>query len=165
MSWVIDKHITVFENHRKSLIQHCERSELRLQKFSKNAKKVNFASFKSLKFAVKQSYQKGWKVQMRHFEEFSNNVSIRTFIAKISMTIWGLPLISPTQDFGNRIWNQSLTIITSPSTMLKTVLVARGPRTPKGPCALQRCWSWKMVDKKLDVRLSLLGLTAGHKKG
>ena len=101
---------------------------------------------------------------MRHFEEFSNNVSIRTFIAKISMTIWGLPLISPTQDFGNRIWNQSLTIITSPSTMLKTVLVARGPRTPKGPCALQRCWSWKMVDKKLDVRLSLLGLTAGHKK-
>ena len=31
---------TVFENHRKSLIQHCERSELRLrfQKFMKNAK-------------------------------------------------------------------------------------------------------------------------------
>ena len=34
---------TVFENNRKSLIQHCERSELRLhlsgQKFIKNAKK------------------------------------------------------------------------------------------------------------------------------
>ena len=35
---------TVFENHRKSLIQHCERSELRLhfgeQKLIKNAKKL-----------------------------------------------------------------------------------------------------------------------------
>ena len=38
--------------------------------------------------------------------------------------------------------------------MLKTVLVASRPRTPKGPCALQRwCWSWKMEDKKLDSLL------------
>ena len=27
---IISKYITVVENHRKSLIQHCERSELRL---------------------------------------------------------------------------------------------------------------------------------------
>ena len=37
---------TVFENHRKSLIQHCERSELRLhfewKKFLKNAKNSQF---------------------------------------------------------------------------------------------------------------------------
>ena len=37
---------TVFENHRKSLIQHCERSELRLHfewpKFIKNAKNSQF---------------------------------------------------------------------------------------------------------------------------
>ena len=32
----------VFENHRKSLIQHCERSELRLLKFIKNAKNGQF---------------------------------------------------------------------------------------------------------------------------
>ena len=32
--------ITVFKNHRKSLIHHCERSELRLQKFI-NSRKVN----------------------------------------------------------------------------------------------------------------------------
>ena len=36
----------VFENHRKSLIQHCERSELRLhfewKKFLKNAKNSQF---------------------------------------------------------------------------------------------------------------------------
>ena len=31
---------TLFENHRKSLNQHCERSELRLQKFNRNAKNV-----------------------------------------------------------------------------------------------------------------------------
>ena len=36
-SWIFQEHFyskavrTVFENHRKSLIQHCERSELRLQ--------------------------------------------------------------------------------------------------------------------------------------
>ena len=35
---------TVFENHRKSLIQHCERSKLRLygQKFIKNAQNGQF---------------------------------------------------------------------------------------------------------------------------
>ena len=50
---------TMFENDRKSLIQHCERSELRLQKFIKNAKKiVNFLGiFENLKLAVRQCYQ------------------------------------------------------------------------------------------------------------
>ena len=41
--------ITVFENHRKSLIQHCERSELRLHfewtKVLKNAKTAHFGEF------------------------------------------------------------------------------------------------------------------------
>ena len=37
---------TVFENHRKSLIHHCERSELRLHfEFIKMLKMVNLASF------------------------------------------------------------------------------------------------------------------------
>ena len=55
---------TVFENHRKSLIQHCERSELRLhlseQKLSKNAKNGPiWRVFENLKLAVKQCYQTG----------------------------------------------------------------------------------------------------------
>ena len=50
---------TVFENHRKSLIQHCERSELRLH-FEWT--KVNYKFwrvFENLKLAVKQCYQTG----------------------------------------------------------------------------------------------------------
>ena len=55
---------TVFENHRKSLIQHCERSKLRLhfsgQKLIKNAKNCQFwRVFENLKLAVKQCYQTG----------------------------------------------------------------------------------------------------------
>ena len=55
---------TVFENHRKSLIQHCERSELRLhlsgQELIKNAKNGPFwRVFENLKLAVKQCYQTG----------------------------------------------------------------------------------------------------------
>ena len=58
---------TVFENHRKSLIQHCERSELRLhfsgQKLIKNAKNGLFwRFFENLKLAVKQCYQTGQKL-------------------------------------------------------------------------------------------------------
>ena len=53
---------TVFENHRKSLIQHCERSELRLhlsgQKLTRNAKNSLFWRVcENLKLAVKQCYQ------------------------------------------------------------------------------------------------------------
>ena len=45
----------VFENYRKSLIlQHCERSELRLHK---KPKMVNLAIFEKLKLEVKQCYQ------------------------------------------------------------------------------------------------------------
>ena len=56
---------TVFENHRKSLIQHCERSKLRLH-FEWT--KVNFEMpkmanfwrlFENVKLAVKQFYQTG----------------------------------------------------------------------------------------------------------
>ena len=74
----------VFENHRKSLIQHCERSERRLhlsgQKLTRNAKNSQFWRVcENLKLAVKQCYQTGHKtkigrkcrnskIQMRHFE-------------------------------------------------------------------------------------------------
>ena len=56
--------VTVFENHRKSLIQYCERSELRLHfewtKVIRNAKNVQFwLVFENLKLVVKQCYQTG----------------------------------------------------------------------------------------------------------
>ena len=54
---------TVFENYRKSLIQHCEQRYVYIfsgQKLIKNAKIVNFwRVFENLKLAVKQCYQKG----------------------------------------------------------------------------------------------------------
>ena len=47
---------TVFENHRKSLIQHSERG----QKLIKNAKNGPiWRDFENLKLAVKQCYQTG----------------------------------------------------------------------------------------------------------
>ena len=54
----------VFENHRKSLIQHCERSELRLHfewtKVNEKCQNGQFwRVFENLKLAVKQCYQKG----------------------------------------------------------------------------------------------------------
>ena len=50
----------MFENHRKSLIQHSERSEQLWQKFIKNAKNRQFwRLFENLKLAVKQCYQTG----------------------------------------------------------------------------------------------------------
>ena len=52
---------TVFENHRKSLIQHCEQSYVYIlsgQKLIKNAKNGSFwRVFENLKLAVKQCYQ------------------------------------------------------------------------------------------------------------
>ena len=59
----LNSKFTVFENHRKSRIQHCERSDVLLhslngQKFIKNAKNGTFwRVFEKLKFAVKQGYQ------------------------------------------------------------------------------------------------------------
>ena len=55
---------TMFENHRKSLIKHCERSELSLlcewKKLIKNVKNGQFwRVFESMKLAVKQCYQTG----------------------------------------------------------------------------------------------------------
>ena len=56
---------TVFENHRKSIIQHCERSELRLHfewtKVNKKWKENRpfWRVFENLKLAVKQCYQTG----------------------------------------------------------------------------------------------------------
>ena len=51
---------TVFENPPKSLIQHCERSELSRQKFIKNAKNSPFwRVLKNLKITAKQCYQTG----------------------------------------------------------------------------------------------------------
>ena len=62
---VLKNDSTVFENHRKSRIQHCERSELCLYFWvDKNALKmpkiVNFGDFfENLKVAMKQCYQTG----------------------------------------------------------------------------------------------------------
>ena len=52
---------TVFENHRKSLIQHCEQSELRLHfEWTKvNQNGPFWRVFEILKLAVKQCYQTG----------------------------------------------------------------------------------------------------------
>ena len=77
---------TVFENHTKSLIQHCERSELRFhfewtKVHEKWQKLVNLASFdqpetcsqtvlpdRSLLVGQKlMESAKNWKTQMRHF--------------------------------------------------------------------------------------------------
>ena len=76
----------MFENHRKSLIQHCKRSYVYIlsgQKFIKNANNGQIGDFfENLKLAVKQCYQKNQfligqklvenakisKIQMRHFE-------------------------------------------------------------------------------------------------
>ena len=49
--------LTVFENHRKSLIQHCERSELSL--LQKCPKWSFWRVFENLKLSVKQCYQTG----------------------------------------------------------------------------------------------------------
>ena len=71
--------LTVFENHRKSIIQHCERSELRLhfewtkvnQKFQKMFSLAIFwkpAQVHSVTRQVNFKGQKnGGKIQMRHF--------------------------------------------------------------------------------------------------
>ena len=50
---------TVFENHRKSLIQHCERSELRLHLIKNTKNGPIWRVFENLKLAVKQCYQTG----------------------------------------------------------------------------------------------------------
>ena len=74
---------TVLENHTKSLIQHCERSELRLhlsgQKVIKNAKNgiksvTRQVSFNRTKIGGKCQ---NWKTQMRHVGWFSNTVLYR----------------------------------------------------------------------------------------
>ena len=52
----LEKISTVWENHRKGLIQHCERSELRLG-LLKRPKMVNLATFEKLKLLFKQCYQ------------------------------------------------------------------------------------------------------------
>ena len=54
--------ISVFENQRKSLIQHCERSELRFEwtKVNQNPENGPFwRVFENLKLAVEQCYQTG----------------------------------------------------------------------------------------------------------
>ena len=75
----------VFENHRKSRIQHCERSELSLhfsgQKLIENAKNGPFwRVLENLKLAcgqivlpdksilIGQKLMENAKIQMRHFE-------------------------------------------------------------------------------------------------
>ena len=70
----------VFENHRKSLIQHCERSELRLQKFMKKCQNGPFGE--SLKTVLPDIFYRTksgdkcqyWNTQMGQFGGFSNIV-------------------------------------------------------------------------------------------
>ena len=73
----------VFENHRKSLIQHCERSELHLHFELKMLKMVNLASFwkteafgqtvlPDMSIFNEQKLFKNANIQIRHFESFSN---------------------------------------------------------------------------------------------
>ena len=62
LSMLLVTNNTVFENHRKSLIQYCERSELRLHfEWTKVHEKCQKWSiwrvFENLKLAVKQCYQ------------------------------------------------------------------------------------------------------------
>ena len=71
--------LTVFENHRKSLIQHCERSELRLH-------------FEWPKSSLKMLKMVNWlKLKMRQFCWFSNTVPIFKSCrvnSKIGTTFW-----------------------------------------------------------------------------
>ena len=68
---------TVFENHRKSLIQHCERSELRLHfEWTKCPKSPIWRVFENLMLAVKQSYQTG---QFKIGQKLVENAKIEKF--------------------------------------------------------------------------------------
>ena len=80
--------VTVFENHNKSRIQHCERSELRLHfqwtKLIKNAKNSPFWRVFWKPKACGQTVLpertkiggtcQSSKIQMRHFDIFSNSI-------------------------------------------------------------------------------------------
>ena len=72
----------------KSLIQHCERSELCLHFELKMPKMVNLASFwkteafgqtvlPDMSVFIVQKVFKNAKIQIRHFEYFSNNVNCK----------------------------------------------------------------------------------------
>ena len=74
---------TVFENHRKSLVEHGERSELCLHFELKMPKMVNLASFwkteafgqtvlPDMSVFIGQKLFENAKIQIRHFELFSN---------------------------------------------------------------------------------------------
>ena len=77
---------TVFENHRKSLIQHCElRLHFEWTKLIKNAKNGRFNGFIKTEACIqtvlpdrsvliRQNWRKMPKIQMRLFEDFSNYV-------------------------------------------------------------------------------------------
>ena len=74
---------TVFENHRKSLSQHCERSELRLQKFVKNVqivKKDIWELFVMIKSAARMANFYAF------FFKFSNTVLFALYSARLFKT-------------------------------------------------------------------------------
>ena len=76
--------ITVFENHRKSLISHCERSELHFEwtKVIKNAKIVNLTNQKPVTYdqtalpdrslLIEQKLAKSAKIEKFKCDIFSN---------------------------------------------------------------------------------------------
>ena len=90
----------MFENHRKSRIQHCERSELRLHFEWINAKNSPFwRVFEKLKLVVKQCYQIG------HFfieQKSVENVKIKNIKWDILRNIQ--TLTSPNQKSKNGIF-------------------------------------------------------------
>ena len=72
----------VFENHIESLIQYCERSELRLQKLIKMQKTGTiWRVFENLKLAVKQCYQTGYFQKRQKLVENAkiNTIQMRLF--------------------------------------------------------------------------------------
>ena len=63
----------MFENHRKSLSQHCERNEHFWRVFENM--KLPVSVTRHLKFNRTKNGVKCQTIQMRHFDYFSNNVS------------------------------------------------------------------------------------------
>ena len=96
MDYLSEKN-TVFENHRKSLIQHCERSELSLHCQTQSIWRVFGKTFgqKVLPdrlILIGQKLIENTNIQMRHFEGFLNHVSNRKIINEILPNVF-LPFL------------------------------------------------------------------------
>ena len=95
--------VTVFENYRKSRIQHCERRELRLHfewtKVNKKLAKYHFWKpeacgqtvfpDKSIHYNKKDRKCQSWKIELRHYERFSSTVCINIISLKTILSLGG----------------------------------------------------------------------------